>query len=274
MANARQVRGGLPEYGYRAEGAGLRKGVVLVVGASNIKAKIAAAIGAGKIRGIQIDEGTLPDGVADPNLPDLVTAQKTGIAQALVPAASVAAEGDQAWSDATGKVIKRAPFSFSGLVLGQFDEGFTAGANPEYRGVELFPHYVEVIRAITAASMDTFAAATRYIGAPGVALNAAQIPIYRARFAGEVIRNLAVSLVTAPGGADTVVFTVMKSSDNGATWTDTALTATISGASKVPADPAAVLALSATLAAGDLLAVKAVSSAITAAKPTVTFDVT
>jgi len=271
---ARQIRGGLPEYGYQAEGAGLRKGVVLVCTTSNTKAKIAAALGAGKIKGILLDEGTLPDGALDPTVPDMANAQKTGIAQALVPAASTAAEGDQAIADATGKVIKRAPFSFSAECLGHFDEGFTAGANPEYRGVELYRHYIETIRSITLLSTGAIGAATRFMILGQAAVNANQFPVYRCRFTGETLRNLALSLKTAPGGADTVIVTFQRSQDGGTTWTDI----TGAGTPIVTVAAAAIagddLVNSFAMTKGDLIAVKLVSSAGTAAQPCVTFDVT
>lgn len=270
MPNARQIRGGLPEYGYKAQGTGLRMGVMLVIGASNVFAKIANAIGLGKWRGIQIDEGMLPDGAADATIPDSVTAQKTGIARALVPASSSATEGDQAWSDAAGKIIKRTPFSFSGFLVGQFDESFTAGSSAEYRGVELIPHYIEVCRVILAGCAGAITGATKYLGDVSQAKAAAQVPRYVVRFTGEKIRNLRCNLGTAPGGSDTVAFTVQKSSDNGGTWSDTTLTCTITGTEKSAVD----LTHEPSLTAGDLLAVKAVSSAGTAADATACFDAT
>lgn len=114
---------------------------------------------------------------------------------------------------------------------------------------------------------DTIGAATEYAPRSGNVASA-QVPLGVATRAG-IIRNLRASLSVAPGGADTVVFTVQKSSDQGATWTDTTVTCTITGAAKSAADTTHAPAV----AAGDLLAVKMVSSAGTAAGPVAGFEI-
>src|SRR5579871_3004053 len=275
----RTLRGPLPEYGYTAASAGCRRGVVLVQGANNRLAVVAAAIGQGKYRGIQIDEGTLPDGSAnygqDAQHPaEQVNAQKEGIAWGLAPANTTPAQGDQAWSDATGKLITRVPFSFSGFILGQFDEARTVGVNPELVGVELSPQYIEICRNLGGfAAAAPAAGATKWGALGAVAVQNAQSPLYVAGYAGETVRNLKVSVGTAPGVGETLAFTVQKSSDNGATWVDTALTCTIAGTSKAASDLAHAVAL----AAGDLLALKMVASnngAYAAAAVAFCFDVT
>jgi hypothetical protein len=116
------------------------------------------------------------------------------------------------------------------------------------------------------ASADTIGAATKYLPRSGN-VAAAQVPLGIATRAG-ILRSLRAGLNVAPGGADTVVFTVQKSSDQGATWTDTTLTCTISAAAKSNSD----LTNRPAVAAGDWLAVKMVSSAGTAAGPVAGFE--
>lgn len=117
---------------------------------------------------------------------------------------------------------------------------------------------------------DTLGAATKYLDVLDSAktVAAAQKVLGVINRAG-YIRNAIFNLKVAPGGTDTVVFTVQKSSDRGGTWSDTTITATIAGASvsNAAAGPSAVLA------SGDMLAVKMVSSAGTAAGPTAAFEV-
>ena len=266
---------GIFDWGYKAASSGIRKGIALVIGADPTKAVKATAARQGKYRGIAMDAGTAPDGTANygaaattPAEP--INAQKLGLASALVPAAQQVTAGDQAVTDANGMFVPRTPFSVSAFVFGQFDETKLIGSVAAFAALELLPHYIETVRPILAGCAGAITGATKYLGDVSQAKAAAQVPRYVCRFTGETIRNLAASLITAPGGADTVVFTVQKSSDNGATWTDTALTCTISAAGKAASD----LTHSASLTAGDLLAVKAVSSAGTAADATVTFDVT
>ena len=269
MATPRQIRPGW-ELGYKVQGSNVKKGVGLIAGASNQFAKIADAVGAAAWRGICATVGVEPNTAGDATLPDLLLAQKQGIAHALVPSGTSASEGDQAWTNALGKFIKRVPYSFSGFVAGQFDESFTAGSSDEWRGIELIPQVIEVCRPVLSGCTGTITADTKYMGDRSQAKAAAQVPRYAVRFTGEKIRNLWVSLITAPGGVDTVVVTVQKSSDDGATWSDTALTCTVTGAAKSNSDLTHVVSLT----AGDLLAVKAVSSAGTAADCTVVFDAT
>src|SRR5579871_1490495 len=258
----RTVRGPLPEYGYTAASAGMRRGVVLVQGSTNRLAVLAASVGQGKYRGIQIDEGTLPDGSAnygqDAQHPaEQVNAQKEGIAWGLAAASTSPSQGDQAWSNASGLLVSRVPFSFSGFILGQFDESRAVGANPELVGVELLPQYLEICRNVGGfAAAAPAAGATKYGALGTVAVQNAQSPLYIAGYAGEAVRNLKVSVGTAPGANESLAFTVQKSSDNGATWTDTALTCTVSGTAKAAVD----LSHAVTLAAGDLLALKMVAS--------------
>jgi hypothetical protein len=277
MSTRPDIVDALVAMGYKAAGAGMRKGVVLVIG-TNTKAIIASAVGQGKYRGIQLDEGQLPDGAAnygvDASHPaEMVSAAKKGLIRGLAAGSTTVTAGDQLWSNASGLLITRVPYSFSGFILGQADETATVGTAPQFVDIEMLPQYQEIVRQVTVSQplkTTTIGAATVYGATTGTAFGTAAIQLYRARFAGETIRNLSASLGIAPGGSDTVAVTVQKSSDNGNTWADTALTCTVSAALFSATD----LTHSAVLAAGDILAIKLVSSAGTAAGACVSFDIT
>lgn len=109
---------------------------------------------------------------------------------------------------------------------------------------------------------DAFGASTIYLGAIGTAsFLGTQIALGIASKTGTAT-YLTVSIRTAPGGSDTVIWTVQKSSDMGATWSDTTLTCTMTGAVNTcqgVQTPAITLY--------DWLALKGVSSAGVAAGP-------
>lgn len=117
---------------------------------------------------------------------------------------------------------------------------------------------------VTGAGLDAAGAATKYLTAVGQNHAAAQVVLCVVPEGFTNIHSLYVSLVTAPGGSDTYAVTVQKSTDNGATWSNTALTCTVTGANKSNSDTTN----RPTVAAGNLLAIKAVSSAGTAAAAT------
>lgn len=121
---------------------------------------------------------------------------------------------------------------------------------------------------VSCGSVAALGAATVFLVALGQNKASSAVPIY---FAGRActIQNLAVVAGTAPAGSDTVICTVQKSSDKGATWTDTALTATIPAAGTATYDTTHAVAI----AKGDLLAVEAVSSGATAAAVVASFEV-
>lgn len=263
----RHVRGPLPEYGYLATVTGMRRGTVLVMVTNNTKAKLATSIGEGAYRGIQIDEGALPDGSAnygqDSSHPaEMVNAQKEGIAWGLVPANTTVTMGDQAWANASAQIIKRTPFSFSGFILGQFDESATTGSAAELHSVEMFPQYIEVVRPVYAVATDaTVGAATKYMAGVGVALSGSEVPVALVQYTGQKARNLWVSTGTAAGNGETLAVTVIKSSDNGGTWSATTLTVTLTGTAGGLKFASELSLASAALAAGDLVGIKLVSSA-------------
>lgn len=214
---------------------------------------------------------TAGSGVPTSENPDAVDIQTQGQGIALLAANKSVLIGDPIEaSNTSGHAQARTRWGTSGPVLGFSRQRKTAGASPTRFEVNLVPHYVEIVQPITGGSEGSaIGAATKYLAAPGVAVAAAQIPLFVARKAC-VLRDLAASLKTAPGGADTAIFTVQKSSDNGATWSDTALTCTISAAAKAASD----LTNAVNLAVGDLVAIKVVSSAGTAAGPTATVSAT
>jgi hypothetical protein len=121
---------------------------------------------------------------------------------------------------------------------------------------------------VTGHGNDATGAATKYLAAPGAnhVATAAIGKLFVAPRAG-TIKKLYVSATTAAGGSDTGVVTVVKSSDNAANFSDTALTATLSATGKSASDTANEVAV----AAGDVLSVKVVSSAGTLAGVTASF---
>lgn len=269
--STRHSRGAIAEMAYLANGAGLRRGVVLVR-STQTKAVIASAIGQAGV-GVQIDEGALPNGTAnygqDTDHPaDLLAAQFGGIAWGLGAASTSVTLGDQVWANASGLLITRTPYSFSGWIVGEADETRSFGSNPEFFGVLARPQYIETMRGVR-GFIATLGAVTKYLTF-STTYAAAEVPLYVAGFTGEKIRNLRIKLGTAPGGSDTVAVTVEKSSDGGGTWSDTALTCTATGAATTAAD----LTHAVTLTAYDVLAVKFVSSAATAANLCLSFDIT
>jgi hypothetical protein len=198
---------------------------------------------------------------------------RQGLWRALLSANQTVTRGGEAMADAgtLGNVIQRTAFSFSAWVLGTFEEGYGPSTTADLVEMYAQPYLKEVVRQVTAGATTALGAATKFATAPGQAGAAAQIPLYVARFTGETVRNLQVCIATAPGGTDTVIFTIQKSSDNGATWTDTTITCTpVAGTGKTGSD----LTHSVMLTAGDMLALKMVSSGATAAAISATFDVT
>lgn len=103
------------------------------------------------------------------------------------------------------------------------------------------------------AHADT-AAATVYLGGAGQGAAAASQIVLHVASAAQTLRALTCGFGTAPGGVVSDVVTVVKSSDQGATWSDTTVTCTVTGASKTCSDTAHTP----TLAAGDWVGVKIV----------------
>lgn len=197
--------------------------------------------------------------------------QLLGIAKTWLAAnAGAILPGDQLVPDTAGRLVKRRKFTSSANLVGFAMQKRTNSASPLAIETLLLPMQVEVVCPITGSTNTTLGAATKYLVSPGAAAANAQVPLHvvDAGAQGGKLRNLRCSLTTAPGGTDTVVFTVQKSSDNGATWVDTTLTCTITGNAKSANDIDESHATA--VADGDLIAIKAVSSATTAAGATAT----
>jgi hypothetical protein len=126
-----------------------------------------------------------------------------------------------------------------------------------------FCHFVQ------GAGVDAISATTKYLANPGENHAAAQIKLFGPAPFACTIGYLAVSCETAPGGSDTSIFTVQKSVDKGANWTDTALTATVVAAGTTAYDTTHFVAI----AKGDMLAIKEVASGSTGAKCSAAFFV-
>jgi hypothetical protein len=110
--------------------------------------------------------------------------------------------------------------------------------------------------AVILAHADT-AAGTKYLGGAGYgAASASQVVLFVAHSA-QSIRYLACTAGTAPGGMMSDTITIQKSSDQGATWSDTASSCSLAGAGKTCYSAGVVL-----LAAYDWLAVKIVRDAL------------
>ena len=204
--------------------------------------------------------------------PDPINIQSLGLAKCWLLRNNAAKPGETVDANSAGYVKPRTRWGASGPALGFFYQDRASASEEIPVEVQLMPHMVEIVMPITGGSDgNTIGAATKYLAAPGVGHAASQVPLFACRHA-MTLRYLGASLLTAPGGGDTVIFTVQKSSDNGATWTDTTLTCTISAAAKSAQDLDPTHAVS--LAAGDLVAIKVVSSAGTAAGPLATVSAT
>lgn len=118
---------------------------------------------------------------------------------------------------------------------------------------------------------DVIGAATRYLSGPGeTTVNSSAVALGVVTHSG-IVRNLTCNLKVAPGGADTGIFHIQKSTGGGAFANfGTDITVTISAAGVGPVQdtthqPAVV--------AGDILAIQVISSAGTAAGPSCGFEV-
>jgi len=205
-----------------------------------------------------------------------ISCQRLGYAKYLVSPNVATALGGQVIADAgpnLGNVRQRVPYSASALLLGQFEEQHLVGATPELVEGEIRPAWLELVRQVSGSEPSGAPIGnnvTRYLAAPGTALSPTPVALYRARFGGETVRSLGVSLAVKPGNGETVQVIVSRSTDGGATWADTPITTTMTGPDASGAD----LARTSTLNAGDLVALKVVSFSATAAGLTASFDVT
>lgn len=162
------------------------------------------------------------------------------------------------------QVLVSAPLTGGGALSGDLTLGLSVSSPLAVAGGSLGLSAGGLVFAhVTGGGTGALGAATVYLTAPGVAPSATERPLGKATRAGSA-RNLYCDLGTAPGGADTAVFTVRVAGS------DTALTCTITGAATTCSDTSNTPAAT----AGQRLSVKAVSSAGTAADATCSFEVT
>ena len=162
------------------------------------------------------------------------------------------------------QVLASAPLTGGGALTGDLTLGLSVSSPIAIAGGSLGISAGGLVYAhITGGGTGALGAATVYLTAPGVAPSGTERQLGKATRAGTV-RNLYCDVGTAPGEADTVVFT-----ERGA-GSDTAAACTITGAgttcSNTSDTPAAT--------AGQRLSIKAVSSAGTAADATCSFEET
>lgn len=205
-----------------------------------------------------------------------ISVQKLGYAKFLASPNLNTSLGGQVIADGPpnlGMVRERVPYSHSAHVLGHFEEAHQVGAAPELVEGEVRPTWLEVVRSITAVAPAGAAIGnnvTRYLGTPGSALSQTPVPLYRARFGGEAIRNLGATLDLAPAQGEIITVTIVRSSDGGATWNDSDVSCRFIGPARVADD----LVRWDVLQRGDLLALKVVSFSAAAAGLVASFDVT
>lgn len=159
-------------------------------------------------------------------------------------------------SGGTGAATTSQNYVFAGPSSGSGAPGFRALVGGDLGSIVAHT-------AHSGGGTGTLGAATKYLTAPGQAASSTEIYLGLARRSATA-RSLYCRLGTAPGGSDTVVFTVR------AAGSDSAVTCTISAA----ATTCNSASLSASLSAGDRLSIKAVSSAGTAAEATCSFEET
>lgn len=110
----------------------------------------------------------------------------------------------------------------------------------------------------SAAALVITPASTKYLGPAGSATdNAGRVTIHKVPAGTGQLQSLECDVGTAPGGTDTIAFTIGTSTDQGATWVDTSITCTITGVAKICVDNTHAVAVT----EGTRVSVKQVSSA-------------
>jgi hypothetical protein len=261
---------------YDASG-GFQEGQVAVFGAQPFQVQLpsGATPHLQPVAGINRTAGFM--GGSGTTLGEEISIQKLGYGKFLVSPQASTELGGNVIADSSagnlGNAIQRVPYSHSAWLLGHFEEARQVGAGPELVEGEVLTTMLEVIRSITAASPAATPIGnnvTRYLGAPGTAVSQTPVPLYRARFSGEVVRNLGVTLAVAPATNETMSVNVVHSSDGGKTWQDLPLACPLTPQQATDAN----LTDSAVLAAGDVVGVKVVSYSAAAAGLVVSLDIT
>lgn len=219
------------------------------------------AANASAVVGLVMSSGTLTSGVySAPALGDPLTIQRFGQGIGLLAPNQTITRGQKLGVVAgTGGQLGAFIPGQGMRFIGYAAQSKTTGATALYLEVDLGANPRDShAMAVSGFAATTFQNATKFLSAPGTgAAAAAQVELMVVPQGGGVIANLQASDGTAPGGTDSDIYTVQKSSDNGGTWADTTLTATITGAAKSAQD----IAHTPAVAAGDILAIKVVASA-------------
>jgi hypothetical protein len=220
--------------------------------------------------GISTSAGSIPGGTATSGS-DFVLVQKVGRAKVLLAASTTVARGQLCVvANSSGHCTARTQWSSTAEALGWFAQSHTSGSSAEFVSVDLSMHTIETCMPCFGSASTAIVAATKYLGSAGTTTAGRAQIVLGVCARAAVLRNLACSTSTAPAGSDTAISVVQKSSDNGGTWSDTTLTATITGTAKAAQD----YTHAPTVAAGDLLAIKVTSSGTTAAGCAAQFSIT
>lgn len=131
------------------------------------------------------------------------------------------------------------------------------------------PGTFTVSHRVFGAATSTSTATLKYLSAPATAAPAASAVDLGITTQACTIQNLKASMTTAPGGTDTCVFTVFTSTNDGTSYSATALTCTITGTATNAADTTHQVSV----AAGVRLAVQINSSNTTGAGFVAGFEV-
>jgi len=225
------------------------------------------------IAGVSMGAGSIPLGTAVSGS-DFVAVQKLGRAKVLLTASTTVTRGQQAVvADSTGRTTFRTQWSTSAQVIGYYAQSHTSGSTAEYVMVDLALAPVEICMPVTGFCVTAPGAATKYLVSVNSGAGAASaVPLIVAPFAG-TIRNLMASATTAPASTDTLIFAVYRNPLSAGAYggyATSALTCTITGTAVQAADNTHTVAVT----AGDLLAIQCVSSNVTGAGITATFQLT
>lgn len=162
------------------------------------------------------------------------------------------------------QVLTSAPITGGGALTGDLTLGLSLSSPLQVAGGSLGVAAGSLVYAhLSAGGAGALGAATVYLVPPGGAPSATELKLAKATRAASA-RSLYCELGTAPGGADTVVFTVRAAA------ADTALTCTVTGAATSCSDTSNTPPVT----VGQAVSVKAVSSAGTAADALCSFELT
>lgn len=237
--------------------------VIHYVAGTDDEVILPAAANAKLIAGVSVSAGTATAGT------DRIAVQKLGQAPVLLGAGLSVVVGDElVIANSSGHVKKRQAGDADSQVIGVSEVTFTAGSNADLISAFLCIGRREVQTTFVGSATNALAASTQYLGAPGTHATTLPIAIGIAGRAG-VLGELYVNCSTLAGGSDHCSFTVVKSSDNGATLVSTTLTCNLGAAVYATSDTTNWPAV----AAGDVLYIATNSSGTTIKGITAQFKV-